>query len=148
MRVGNGLAGSFADIDTNVVTIRHDAHLDLPPDKRNESPNGDLLLPGEGKEISFVPPRDNQAVSATQRKSIGKRSGMFVHSHEVSTSEPVTEDTIQFASPRYPRPRRRQDKVRFWHQSTCSHLRIPIASSERATECGQSSLSVLAGSAD
>ena len=63
MRVGNRLAGSFADIDTDVVTVRHDASFYVPPDCRNERPNGTLFVPRKGKEISFVPPRDNQTVS-------------------------------------------------------------------------------------
>jgi hypothetical protein len=37
-----------------------------------------LFFSGESEEISFVPPRNNQAVSVTQRESVWKRSRAMV----------------------------------------------------------------------
>jgi hypothetical protein len=104
MRVGNRLAGSLANIDTDVVAVRHAPRFDVTPNCRNKSPNAGLFLTGEGEEIGLVSPRNNQAMSLIQRISVGKRHGEIVRSKVISASEPVTEDTIQFASPRYPRP--------------------------------------------
>jgi hypothetical protein len=100
MRVGNRLAGSLANIDTDVVAVRHAPRFDVTPNCRNRSPNAGLFLTGEGEEIGLVSPRNNQATSLIQRISVGKRHGEVVRSKVISASEPVTEDTIQFASPR------------------------------------------------
>jgi hypothetical protein len=104
MRVSNRLAGSLANIDSDVVAVRHSARLDVLPNYRNKSPNGGLFLLSQGEEIRFVPPRNNQAVSVVQWESVWKRSRELVHSNEVSASESITEDTVQFVSPMYPRP--------------------------------------------
>jgi hypothetical protein len=63
MRVSDRLAGSLANINSDVEAVRQPARFDVPPNCRNKSPNGGLFLPGKGEEISFVPSRNNQAVS-------------------------------------------------------------------------------------
>ena len=63
MRVSNGLAGSLANVDADVVAVRHAVRFDVAPNCRNKSPDGGLFFRGEGEKISLVPPRNNQAVS-------------------------------------------------------------------------------------
>ena len=63
MRVSDGLARGFPNIDPNVVTVRHAAGFDVLSNGRQKSPNGRLFFSGKSKKISLVPPRNNQAVS-------------------------------------------------------------------------------------
>jgi len=112
MRVANRLAAGLANIDTDVVTVRRRGRFYVAPDRWNKGPYGDLFLPTERKKVGFVPPRDDKAVSVIQWESVWKRGGMFVRGHEVSASEPVTEDTSQFVSPNYPRSTGSHNKIR------------------------------------
>jgi hypothetical protein len=63
VRVINRLSGSLANIDPDVVAVRRAGLFDVAPNCRNQSPNCGLFFSGKGEEISFVPPRNNQAVS-------------------------------------------------------------------------------------
>ena len=63
MCVSNRLSSGPANIDPDVVAIRYAGLFDMAPHCRNQSPNRSLFFSGEGEEISFVPPRNNQAVS-------------------------------------------------------------------------------------
>jgi len=63
MRVSNRLSGRLANIDPDVVAVRHAGLFDMAPYCRNQSPDRSLFFSREDEEISFVPPRNNQAVS-------------------------------------------------------------------------------------
>lgn len=63
MCVRNCLTGSLANVDPDIVAIRHARRLDVMPNCRNKSPNVRLLSGRKGQEIGFVSPRNNQAVS-------------------------------------------------------------------------------------
>ena len=107
VRVSDRLAGSLANIDSDVVTIRHAAHFDVPPNRRQKSPNGGLFIPSQGEEITLVSPRNNQAMSPIQRESIRKSHSEVVRCNEISARQPVTENTAQFPAPiaaSYPPP--------------------------------------------
>jgi hypothetical protein len=121
MRVSNRLAGSLANIDSDVVAVRRRARFDVPSNCWKEGPDSSLFLPGKSEEISFVSSRHYQAVAVIQWESIRKRSGVFVHCNEVSASEPVAENTIQFVSPKYPTPR----AMSLWRTSSVSATSLP-----------------------
>ena len=63
MRVRNGLAGSLANVDPDVVAVGHARRFDVAPNCRNKSPDGGLFINGEGEKVDLVPPRNNQAMS-------------------------------------------------------------------------------------
>ena len=65
MRVSNRLAGSLANVDADVVAVRHSVRFNVSPYYRQKVPDGGLFLPGKCEEISLMPPRNNQAVSPT-----------------------------------------------------------------------------------
>jgi hypothetical protein len=84
MRVGNGLAGSLANVDADVEAVRHSVRFNVAPYYRQKAPNSGLFLPGECEEISLMPPGNNQAVSPTQRKRIEKGDREIVRADKVS----------------------------------------------------------------
>jgi hypothetical protein len=63
MRMSDRLACRLANIDAYVVAVRRAVRFDVTPNCRKKSPDGSLFFGGEGEEISFVSPRNNQAVS-------------------------------------------------------------------------------------
>ena len=102
MRMSNRLARSLADVDPDVIAVRHATRFDVTPNCRKKSPNGGLFFTAKGEEITRVSPRNNQAMSLVQRKGVGKRHGKVVRCNETSASQPVTEDTVQFPAPIVP----------------------------------------------
>jgi hypothetical protein len=63
MRVRNCLTGSLANVDPDVVAIRHAGRFDVTPYCRNKSPHVSLFCGRKGEKLSFVPTRNNEAVS-------------------------------------------------------------------------------------
>ena len=92
----NCLAGSLANVDPDVVAVRHARRFDVAPNCRNKSPNGGLFITGQGEKVGLVPPRNNQAMSLIQRISVGERHGELVRSNEISANQPVTENAVKF----------------------------------------------------
>ena len=99
MRVSNRLAGSLANINPDVVAVRHAARFDVMPNCRKKTPNCHLFVTRKGKEITLMPPRNNQAMSLIQREGVGKRHGEVICGNEMSASQPVTEHAVQYRAP-------------------------------------------------
>ena len=65
MRVSNGPASSLANVDADVVAVRHSVRFNVASCYRQKVPDSGLFLLRECEEISLMPPRNNQAVSPT-----------------------------------------------------------------------------------
>lgn len=92
------LPGGLAYVDADVVSVRRPARVELLSNRRQKVPHCRLLVGTEGKEIRFVPPGDDQAVTFVQRERISKRCGVLVRCEELSSREPVTEDAGHLTS--------------------------------------------------
>jgi len=96
MRMGNRLAGSLTNVDSDVVTVRYSSRFDVTPNRRQKSPNGCLFIHGQGEKILLVSPRNNQAMSPIQWERIEKSHSEVIGCNEISLTKPVTENTAQF----------------------------------------------------
>jgi len=95
MCVSNGLTRPLADIDAQVVTIRQPAQFDATSHGTDQGPDGRLFVRRQGKEIGFVPSRQNEAVARIQRERIDESDGAIVLRDELAVGQPVTENARQ-----------------------------------------------------
>lgn len=98
VRVSNGLASSLANVDADVVAVRHPARFNVAPYSRQKRPDSGLFFPAECEEISLMPSRNNHAVSPTQRKGVKKGDGEIVRADDVFAIQAITEYAVHVAA--------------------------------------------------
>ena len=93
MRVRDGLPGSFAYVDADVVTIRPAGGFDRRPSSRKKCPDSGLFCNRECQEVGLVAPRSYEAVAATQRKAVLENDRELVARDKRSRGRPEAEST-------------------------------------------------------
>jgi len=99
VRMSNGLAGSRANVDADVVASRHIMRFDVSSHRGHESPDCNLLLQSQSKKVGLVSSRDHKAMPNAQRESVEERDGEVVGRHALSDDDAVTEDAIHVWHP-------------------------------------------------
>lgn len=91
MGMPHGLPGGSADVDPDIAALRSPVLVEAGLELGDEAPDVRLLLGCQGKEVSDMPPRNDEAMPRVERIAVKKRCRAVVASDHIPSRNALAE---------------------------------------------------------